>query len=299
MTSVVTNLASAYFQLRELDAQLEISRQTLGSRENSLHLTQVLADNGSVSLLDVRQAEQLVYTASETIPDLERAIQQQEDLISILIGRNPEPVARGRELTEQPLPQAIPPGLPSELLERRPDIKEAEENLIAANAEIGVAKAAFFPNISLTGTGGLESYALNSLFTGGAELWNAATSVTQPVFRSGALKSGMRLAQAQQQQMLLAYRQSIQEAFREVADALVAYQKDQEYSAQQQLLTTAAQDADRLSNIRYQNGSASYLEVLTSETNYFAAELNLVLAQLNERLALVQLYSALGGGWQQ
>ena len=299
LTSLVSSLASAYFQLRELDLQLEISRQTLTSRQSSLRLTQVLADHGSVSMLDVRQAEQLVYTASETIPDLERAIQQQEDLISVLIGANPAPVPRGRELTEQPNPQSVPAGLPSELLERRPDIKEAEENLIAANAEIGVAKAAYFPSISLTGTGGLESYALNTLFTGGAELWNASAAVTQPIFRAGALRAGMRLAEAQQQQMLLSYQQTIQEALREVADSLIAYQRDREYREQQVLLTAAAQDADRLSNIRYQNGSASYLEVLTSETNYFAAELTLAQAQLNERLALVQLYSALGGGWQQ
>jgi outer membrane protein, multidrug efflux system len=299
LTSLVSSVASAYFQLREFDLQLEISKQTLTSRQSSLRLTQVLADHGSVSMLDVRQAEQLVYTASETIPDLERAIQQQEDFISILIGANPAAVSRGRELTEQPNPPSVPAGLPSELLERRPDIKEAEENLIAANAEIGVAKAEYFPSISLTGTGGLESYALNRFFTGGAELWNASASATQPIFRAGALRAGMKLAEAQQQQMVLTYQQTIQEALREVADSLIAYQKDREYREQQGLLTAAAQDADRLSNIRYQNGSASYLEVLTSETNYFAAELTLAQAQLNERLAFVQLYAALGGGWQQ
>ena len=172
ITSVVSSVATAYFQLRELDLALEISRRTLASRQDSLRLTQVLADNGSASLLDLREAQELVDTAAETIPDLERQIQQQEDLISDLLGENPGPVARGLTLTEEPAPPAVPAGLPSELLERRPDIREAEANLIAANADIGVAKADFFPNIALTATGGFESYALNRLFTGPAVLWN-------------------------------------------------------------------------------------------------------------------------------
>ncbi|MGB6198036.1 MAG: efflux transporter outer membrane subunit, partial [Candidatus Acidiferrales bacterium] len=251
------------------------------------------------SMLDVRQAEQLVYTAAETIPDLERQIAEQENALSILLGENPTDIPRGRALTEQPNPPAVPAGLPSELLDRRPDIREAEENLIAANAEIGVARAAYFPSISLTGTGGLESYALNQLFTGSAGLWNAAASLTQPVFAAGALHSGMRLAEAQEQQMLLTYKQTIIEAFQQVSDSLVAYGKDREFREQQELLTSAAQDTDRLSNTLYQHGGASYLQVLTSETNYFAAELNLAQAELNERLALVQIYDALGGGWQQ
>jgi multidrug efflux system outer membrane protein len=299
LTSVVSSLATAYFQLRELDLALEVSKKTLVSRQNSLQLINLLAKNGSASVLDVRQAEQLVYAAAETISDLERQLAQQENALSILLGENPGAIPRGRQLTEQALPPTVPAGLPSELLERRPDIRQAEENLVAANAEIGVAKAAYFPSISLTGTAGFESYKLSQLFTGSSTLWNATGSLTQPVFEAGGLRAGMRLAQAQKEQMLLTYKQTIMGAFQQVSDSLVAYQKEREFREQQELLTSAAQDTDRLSNILYQHGGASFLQVLTSETNYFAAELNLAQAQLNERLALVQLYNALGGGWQQ
>jgi multidrug efflux system outer membrane protein len=300
ITSVVSSVATAYFQLRELDLALEISKRTLSSRQDSLRLTQVLFDNGSASLLDLRQSQELVDTAAETIPDLERQIQQQEDLISDLLGENPGPVPRGLPLTREPVPSAVPPGLPSELLERRPDVHEAEANLMAANANIGVAKADFFPTFPLTATGGLESYALNRFFSfPQAGLYNLSLSSTATIFQAGALRAGLRLTQAQEQQLLLAYQQTIKESLREVSDALIAYQKDREFVTQQYSLAAAAADADRLSNVLYRQGGASYLQVLTSETNYFAAELNLAQAQLNERLALVQLYNALGGGWQQ
>jgi outer membrane protein, multidrug efflux system len=299
INAVVSSVAADYFQLRELDLALEISKRTLTSRQDSLRLTRVLNVNGSASLLDLRQAEELVYTAGEQIPDLERQIQQEENAISDLLGVNPGPIARGLKLTDQTLPSTVPAGLPSELLDRRPDIREAEANLMAANANIGVAKAAYFPSISLTGTAGFESYSLGKLFTGSAGLWNTAASLTQPVFQAGALRSGMRLAQAEQEQLLLAYKQTIIGAFQQASDALVAYQKNREFREQQEMLASATSDADRLSKILYQNGGASYLQVLTSETNYFAAELNLAQAELNERLALVQLYNALGGGWQE
>lgn len=299
ITSVVASIAAAYFQLRELDAALEISQRSLASRKASLRLTQVLVDHGSASMLDLRQAQELVAAAAEAIPDFERQIQQQEDLISNLLGENPGPIARGRTLTQQKLPMEVPAGLPSDLLERRPDIRAAEANLMAANAEIGVAKAAFFPNFDLTATGGLESYALNRFLSAPALLYNTAGSITQTIFQAGALRAGERLTQAQKQEMLLTYQRSIKEALREVSDALVAFEKDRLYLQQQQKLTSAAADADHLSLVLYHHGGASYLQVLTSETNYFAAELNLARAQLNERLALVQLYSALGGGWQQ
>lgn len=300
ITSVVSSLATAYFQLRELDLALQISERTLASRTDSLRLTQVLYDNGSASLLDLRQGQELVDTAAETIPDLERQIGQQEDLISDLVGENPGPVPRGLELTREPLPNAVPTGLPAQLLERRPDIREAEANLMAANADIGVAKADFFPSIPLTATGGLESYALDRFFSfASAGLYNMSLSATATIFQAGALRAGLRLSQAQEQQMLLAYQQTITEALREVSDALIAYQKDREFLDRQEALTEAAQDADHLSFVLYRNGGASYLQLLTSETNYFAAELNLAQAQLNDRLALVQLYNALGGGWQQ
>jgi outer membrane protein, multidrug efflux system len=298
LATVVSNVASAYFTLRELDLALDVSKKTLAARQDSLRLTSVLAKSGSASALDVRQSEQLVYTAAETIPDLERQIALQENSLSILLGRNPGSIPRGRPLTEQPNPPAIPVGLPSELLERRPDIREAEATLVAANAQIGVAKAAFFPSISLTGTAGYESFALNNLFTHSQRMWDGAASLTQPVFAGGALRAGMRLAKAQEQEMLLTYQQTIMNAFQQVSNSLIAYQKGREFREQQELLTTAAEDADRLSKILYEHGGASYLQVLISENNDLAAELNLAQAELNERLALIQIYNALGGGWQ-
>ena len=298
LATVVSSVASDYFTLRELDLALDVSKRTLAARQDSLRLTSVLAKHGSASVLDVRQSEQLVYTAAETIPDLERQIALQENSLSILLGRNPGPIPRGRRLTEQPNPPAIPVGLPSELLERRPDIRAAEATLVAANAEIGVAKAAFFPSISLTGTAGYESFALNNLFTHSQRMWNGAASLTQPVFAGGALRAGKRLAEAQEQEMLLTYQQTIINAFQEVSNSLTAYQKGREFREQQELLTAAANDADRLSKILYEHGGASYLQVLISENNDLSAELNLAQAELNERLALIQLYNALGGGWQ-
>jgi multidrug efflux system outer membrane protein len=299
ISSLVANVATAYFQVRVLDNELEISKSTLASRQQSLKLTQFLESHGGASGLDVSQAEQLVYTASETIPDLERQIQQQENVLSVLLGENPQSIPRGRALTEQPVPLNVPAGLPSELLERRPDIRQAEENVVAANAQIGVAKAAFFPNLSLTGLGGLESNALHQLITAPSETWYAAFNVSQPVFQGGALRSQLRLARANWQETAVSYQQTVQNAFEQVSNSVVASQKDREFREQQELLTQAAQQTDRLSEVLYKNGGASYLQVLTSETNYFSAEINLVQAQLNERLALVQLYEALGGGWQQ
>jgi multidrug efflux system outer membrane protein len=299
ISSLVANVATAYFQLRALDSELEIANGTLGSRQQSLQLTRVLESHGGASDLDVSQSEQLVYTASETIPDLERQIEQQENLLSILLGQNPEAIPRGRPLTEQPAPRNVPAGLPSELLKRRPDVREAEANIIAANAQIGVAKAAFFPSIALTGTGGLESNVLNRFISAPSETWLGALSVTQPLFEGGALRSQLRLSRAQYQEAVLAYEQTMQNALEQVSNALIASQKNREFREQQELVTKAAQRTDRLSEVLYKNGGASYLQVLTSETNYFSAELNLVQAQLNERLAFVQLYQALGGGWQQ
>jgi multidrug efflux system outer membrane protein len=299
MSSLVANVATAYFQLRALDSELEISQRTLASRQQSLKLTQVLESHGSGSGLDVSQAEQLVYTASETIPDLERQIQQQENVLSVLLGENPQSIPRGRALTEQSVPQSVPAGLPSELLERGPDVRQAEQIMVAANAQIGVAKASFFPSLSLTGLGGLESNALNQFISKPSETWAGAFSVSQPVFQGGALRSQLRLSRANWQEAVLSYQQTVQNALEQASNSLVASQKDREFREQQELLTQAAQQTDQLSEVLYKNGGASYLQVLTSETNYFSAELNLVQAQLNERLALVQLYQALGGGWQQ
>lgn len=297
LSTLVSDVATAYFQLRELDLELEIAKRTLASRQESLQLTNTLERGGATSLLDVRQAEQLVETAAETIPDAERQVGVLEDTLSTLMGENPHDIPRGLALTEEPIPQAIPAGLPSELLERRPDIRQAEYQLIAANAQIGVARAQFFPSLPLTGGAGAESTSLASLFLGSA--WSFTAPITQPIFTAGKLKANLKLAEAQQQQALLTYRQTIQQAFRQVSDALIAYAKYRQFREHQDALTTAAQGAANLSDMRYRGGAASYLEVLTNETNYFAAELNLARARLNERLSLVQTYSALGGGWEQ
>ena len=200
----------------------------------------------------MRQSEQLVYTAATEIPDLERQIAQEENAISILLGKNPGDIPRGLKLTEQPHAPEVPAGLPSSLLERRPDIRAAEQNLVAANAQIGVAKAAYFPQISLTGTAGYESPALTNLFTGPAGVWNLAGAFTQPIFEGGRLKSNVRLTEAQHEQTLLSYQQTIQGAFRDVSNALIAYRKNREFRIQQQHLLESAQDAARLSNERLQ-----------------------------------------------
>lgn len=299
VTELIANLAGGYFRLRALDLQLEISRRTLASRQDSVRLTRLLADGGSTSMLDVRQAEQLVYTAGSEIPSLEQQIEQQENFISILVGSNPAPVSRGKPLTEQQRPPGVPAGLPSSLLERRPDIRQAEQQLIAANAQIGVARSLYFPQIALTADSGYQSSALTSLFTGPAGFWSFGSTLAQPIFTGGKLRANVRLAEARHQEAVLSYQETIQSAFRDVSDALIAYRKTQEFREQQQLLVNSAQDATRLSHMRYSGGVASYLEVLTNDTNYFSAELGLVQAQLNELLALVQLYKGLGGGWEQ
>jgi multidrug efflux system outer membrane protein len=295
----VANVASSYFSLRGLDLQLEITRRTLTSRQDSLRLTTILANGGSTSMLDVRQSEQLVFTAGAEIPRLEQQIEQQENFISILLGNNPGAVPRGRTLTDQPHPPTVPAGLPSSLLQRRPDIRQAEEQLIAANAQIGVARSLYFPQIALTASSGYQSSALTSLFAGPAGFWTFGSTLAQPIFTAGKLRSNVRLAEAQQQEAVLFYQETIQGAFRDVSDSLVAFRKTQDFRAQEQFLVNSAQDAARLSHMRYSGGVASYLEVLTNETNYFSAELSLVQAQSDELLAFVDLYRALGGGWEQ
>ena len=254
VSTLVANVATAYFQLRALDLQLEISKRTLDSRQESLRLTQVLANGGATSLLDVRQAEQLVFTASAEVPALEQQIEQQENFLSILLGQNPGNIPRGQALTEQRQPPEVPAGLPSALLERRPDVRQAEEQLIASNAEIGVARAAYFPQISLSGASGFQSSALSNLFTGPAGAWNfLSASLAQPRAysqRHAGFCSGVRLAEARQQTALLVYQQSVQAAFRSVSDALVAHRKTREFRLQEELLFQSAQDAARLSHMR-------------------------------------------------
>jgi len=215
----------------------------------------------------------------------------------VLLGENPGSVPRGQPLLAQTVTMSVPEGLPSTLLERRPDIRQAELRLVAANARIGVAKAAFFPQISLTGNAGFQAYSLGGLFD--SKVFNVGPSMTTPIFDLGTIRSGVRLSEAQKQEMVLSYRQAVVQAFREVSDALVAVEKNREYRERQKALTDAADQAAKLSDLRFKGGASSYLEVLTSENDLFDAEIELAQAHLNERLAVVQLYNALGGGWKQ
>jgi multidrug efflux system outer membrane protein len=299
ITTLVGDVAAAYFDLLELDMELEIAKRTLATRQESLRLIQVRQQGGVATQLDVRQAEQLVYTASQTIPDIERLIERRENQISLLLANNPGEIVRGRQLTEQEQPPEVPAGLPSSLLERRPDIRAAEQNLIASNAIIGVAKAAYFPSISLTGFMGYQSNQLSSLFTGPTRAWQFIPQVTQPIFTAGRIKSNVRLAQAQQQIALVQYERAIQTSFREVSDALIEYRKVKEIRTQQELLVTTLQDRSRLAYLRYRGGVDTLLNALDADRDLFNAELSLAQTRRNELLALVQLYKALGGGWQQ
>jgi multidrug efflux system outer membrane protein len=297
ITTLVSDIAAAYFQLRAYDLQLEISLRTLAARQESLQLSRSLSDGGAGTLLDVRQAEQLVEVAAETIPDLERQIRQQENYISTLLGRNPGPIARGKTLLEQSQPPQVAAGIPSALLERRPDIREAEAQLIAANAQIGIARAAYFPQITLTGNAGYLSSVASNLFKGPSGYWSLGGSLTQSIFAGGRIRAGVRLSEARKKEMLLTYQRTIQQAFRGVSDSLIGYQKRREFRERQQALVEAARDAARLSELRYRGGSTGFLEVLTNETNAFNAELGLTQAQLSELVSLVEIYRNLGGGW--
>lgn len=296
LTSLVSQVASGYFTLRALDLQLDIANRTLSSRQESLELTQVRERGGVTALVDVREAEQLVYSANAQIVDLQRQIEQQENFISVLLGRNPGAIARGRAVTDQPHAPDLPAGMPSALLTRRPDVQQAEQVIVAANAQIGVARAAYFPQIALTASGGVASAALATLFTNGT--WAVAGSVLQPLFTGGRTKSQVALAKAQTEEAALIYQQTIQQAFREVSDALIGYRRSRELRETQESLVRSAQDALRLADLRYRGGASSYLEVLDSDTRLFSAELGLVQAQLGELAAFVEIYRALGGGWQ-
>ncbi|HSX78354.1 MAG TPA: efflux transporter outer membrane subunit [Candidatus Saccharimonadia bacterium] len=298
LTTLVSDVATAYFVLLELDKELEIAQRTLALRQQSLQLIEVRRQGGVATLLEVRQAEQLVYSAAQVIPDIERLIEQTENQICLLLGQPPSDVPRGQSLTAQAQPPAVPPGLPSALLERRPDIRAAEQTLIAANANIGVARAAYFPTISLTGLLGYESNQLSSLFKGASSTWQFVPQVSQPIFTAGRITSQVRLAEAQQQRALIAYEKTIQTAFREVADALVQYRRVKEIRTQQTLLVTTLQDRSQLAYMRYRGGVDTLLNALDADRDLFNAELNLTQTGRNELLALVQLYKALGGGWQ-
>ncbi len=296
--TLVQQVAAAYLQLRALDAQLQITKETIAVRQNSVTLTKTLENGGSVPLSDVRQAEQSLYTATSELPQLEEQIQQGENAIALLLGENPGPIAHSDPNALAPPPQDLPTGLPSHLLERRPDIQQAEATLVAANAQIGVARAQFFPNLSISGAGGVGGDSLSSIFDPAGKTIYGIGTLTQPLFEGGKLRGQLQLSQETQKEMVINYQKTIAGAFRDVSNALIALNKQRAYREQQEKLVEAAKDATRLARIRYQGGSTGYLEVLTTDSNLFAAQLNLVSAQQGEALALVQLYAALGGGWQ-
>jgi len=298
VTTLVSDVATSYLTLRELDYTLEISKRTLETREQSLGLTRSRQVGGVATQLDLRQAEQLVYTAAETIPEIQREIGQGENRISLLLGENPGSVVRGRGLTEQDFPPEVPAGLPSALLERRPDIRAAEQNLIAANAEIGVARAAYFPQLSLSGALGGASTQLTSLFSGPHATWSLVPQVTQPIFTAGRIKSNVQLAQAERERALIQYERTIQTAFAEVSDALIAHQRVRESREKQEALVAALTDRLRLAYLRYRGGVDTQLNALDADRDLFQAELDLARIRLQEVLTVVELYKALGGGWQ-
>jgi multidrug efflux system outer membrane protein len=300
--TLVSDVASDYFALLQLDLQLQITRDTVKTQEDSVKLTNFRVQHGVATKLDVLQAQQVLDTANAQIPDLERTIAQEENAISILLGSYPGAVPRGMTLVNQPLPPEVPGGLPSSLLDRRPDIREAEHLLVSANAEVGVAKAQFFPQISLTGSGGGSfgrSSAFSSLMSTQLGIYSYGAQVSQPIFTAGALRGNLHLAQSEYNQALIAYKYAIQRAFGDVSDALIGYQKFHEVRLRQENTVADLQESVRLSNMRYKGGTTTYLEVLDGQRSLFSAELTLAQARGTEYQGLVQLYKALGGGWQQ
>ena len=297
LSTLVTDVAALYFNLRNLDKELEISRDTLSSRTDSLKLVTMREQGGVAALIDVRQSEILVAQAGEAVPDTERQIALTENALAVLLGRNPADVPRGRRLVEQITLPVLPTGFPSSLLERRPDIAQAEATLHSATARIGVAKSDYFPRVFLTGSAAAAGIWVNSSWIGPQGIFAVGPSFTVPIFNTGRTGAGVNSAEARAQIAFDQYRQTVIQAFREVADALVEYQKRKEFRVQQEALYEAARDTSRLANMRYTGGVSSYLEVLDSERQFFDAELGVVRSYRDELLAVVRLYKALGGGW--
>jgi multidrug efflux system outer membrane protein len=300
--TLVSDVASDYFTLLQLDLELEITHSTISVQEASVKLTKSRVQHGVATKLDVLQAQQTLDTANAQIPDLERQIAHEENAISILLGNYPQAFQRGQPLVQQYLPPNVPPGLTSSLLERRPDIRVAEQNLITANAKIGVAKALFFPQFALTGAGGGafgRSGIFSSLQSSQAGIWAYGAQVSQPVFTGGALHGNLQFAKSQYEQALIAYRRSIQRAFGDVSDALIDYQKLRQVRLRQEDTVADLRESVRLSNDRYAGGTTTFLEVLDGQRSLFSAELTLAQARGSEYQSLVQLCKALGGGWKQ
>ena len=298
ITTLISDVATAYFNLLELDTELAIARNTLGTRQESLRLIRTQLQGG-VGTFSMCARESSWFTAPRVRTEHEQQIEQTENQISLLLGKNPGPVTRGRLMTEQQTPPEVPAGLPSALLESRPDIQAAEQILVAANANIGVAKAAYFPQITLTGEFGYQSTALANLFSGSRRIWSFIPQITQPILHGGRIPSQVELAEAQQRSALAQYERAIQAAFRDVSDALIQYQKIREIRAQRESLVTSLQDRKRLAYMRFRGGVDTMLNALNSDQDLFVAELSLAQARRDELLSLVQVYKALGGGWQE
>ena len=296
--TVVQQIATAYLHLRSLDEQLSIAKQTLEAREESVELTRVLESGGSIPLADLRQAEELQYTASVQIPQLELEIQQEENALRLLLGQNPGPLVHVDPNALAPAPRDLPVGLPSRLLERRPDILQAEQQLIAANARIGVARAQFFPQLSINAVGGVGGSDFSNIFDTESRLIFGIGSLTQPIFQGGRLRGQLQLSEETRKEMILDYQKTIAGAFRDVSNALIAVAKQRAAREQQEKLVAATEDAARLARMRYQAGATSYLEVLTTNSNLLSAQLSLVTSREGEARSLVDLYGALGGGWE-
>jgi multidrug efflux system outer membrane protein len=297
VTTLVADVSETYLRLRALDLELDIATRTRDLANESLRLTEARRARGVASGVDVRQAEQLLFTATGQIASLEREIAQTENALSLLLGRAPGDVPRGAPLESFQAPPAVPAGLPSALLERRPDIRQAEQQLIAANAEIGVARAEYFPRITLTGFLGAQSRALSDLLTAPARLASASAGAAAPIFNAGRTRANVRLAEAVQREMVVNYQRAISSALRDVADSLAAHAKTNEQRLQQERLVDALRESARLSTQRYEGGLDSYLPVLDAQRNLFQGELELARLRQQELASIVQLYRALGGGW--
>jgi NodT family efflux transporter outer membrane factor (OMF) lipoprotein len=296
--SLIGDVASNYFTLRERDLELQIARNTRDIAGHNLQLIRLRHDHGAATGLDVQQAEQFLYLATVRIASVEGDIGQVENGLNLMVGNLPGDIVRGKPIESFVLPPQLPAGLPSSLIERRPDIREAEQKLISANAQIGVAKAYYFPQIRLTGLLGGQSRALTQLFTGPAAYWTLSPDALLPIFNAGQVRVAVRLSEAQKREMLTEYQKTVYTAFREVSDALIRYDRTREQRSQQDHLVQALAEATRLSTLRYQGGADSYLQVLSAERDLFQGQLAQAQLRLQELLAFVDLYRALGGGWQ-
>jgi NodT family efflux transporter outer membrane factor (OMF) lipoprotein len=297
VTTLIADVSQMYFALRALDLELEIANRTRDVATEGLRLTEVRRASGIAGGLDVRQAEQLLFTATAQIASIEREIALAEHALSLLLGRAPGAVRRGQPLTAMQAPPSVPAGLPSSLLERRPDIRQAERALVSANAQIGAVKAEYFPRISLTGFLGVQSRALSDLLSGSAGLASAGLGASAPVFNAGRTRSNVQLAEAVYREALVNYERSIYTALRDVADALAAHERTIEERTQQERLVAALLESTRLATDRYRGGLDSYLPVLDAQRNLFRGELELARLRQRELASVVQLYRALGGGW--